>query len=453
MSSLVQIRQWSELDSWYPQSTEEDTDGPWPWVELSTLLVPVTDSPQPPDLQEEVGLAGVRWYGAGVFERERRAPNQLSSKYSRLVEGALVYNRLFAWKQSFAVVGENEAQLYVSNEFPQFLAATGEISVEFAALVLASPYYADRIFSRSTGSTAVSRNRLKEKDFLLLKIPLPDRDVQDALVEAAQIANIEAMTSAEQLDKRRAQAWSTFEKALGFDGESQEAVEESVAFTVRFADCDRWDTDAARRVARPGVSGMDWANLAELATVSGGIQKSPSNRPGLEARPYLRVANVQRGKLVLTEVKNIEVSDSRLAKLRLEPGDILFVEGNGSPDEIGRSALWGGEIENCVHQNHLIKARIFSPRLVPRFALAWFNSSAGRRHFNENARTTSGLLTLNLEDIRSAPVPLPDVPDQELIAQQLWDELDEVDRLAALSVKAESDTLKRFNQEVFGSAE
>lgn len=452
MSSLVQIRQWSELEAWVPPSAEEDSGGPWPWVELSTLLVPVTDSIQPPNMHEEVGLAGVRWYGEGVFERERRAPSQLSSKYSRLIDGALVYNRLFAWKQSFAVVDKCTSQLYVSNEFPQFLARTEEISVEFAALVLASPYYADRIFRRSTGSTAVSRNRLKEKDFLLLKVPLPKRAIQDALVKEANTTREHVKASTDQLNQRRIQAWSSFEKALGFGKEPRQTVEESVAFTVRFAECDRWDTEAARRVTKPGTSDIEWTNLVELANVSGGIQKSPSNRPGLLARPYLRVANVRRGKLDLTEVKTIEVSDERLAKLRLEPDDILFVEGNGSADEIGRSALWGGEIQDCVHQNHLIKARIFSPRLVPRFALAWFNSTAGRRHFTENARTTSGLLTLNLKDIRSAPVPLPAVPIQEKLAQQLWDELDEVERLEKVSMIAESDAQRRFNEEVFGSA-
>ena len=34
---------------------------------------------------------------------------------------------------------------------------------------------------------------------------------------------------------------------------------------------------------------------------------------------------------------------------------MLFVEGNGPLDQIGRVALWDGSIPQCFHKNHLIK--------------------------------------------------------------------------------------------------
>ena len=55
----------------------------------------------------------------------------------------------------------------------------------------------------------------------------------------------------------------------------------------------------------------------------------------------------------------------------------MVVEGNGSIDQIGRVAVWGGEIEPCLHQNHLIKARLL-PCVHPRFALHFFLSKQGR---------------------------------------------------------------------------
>ena len=45
---------------------------------------------------------------------------------------------------------------------------------------------------------------------------------------------------------------------------------------------------------------------------------------------YLRVANVRRGGLDLKEIKYINVSDREMKRLRVEPGDILLVEGNGT---------------------------------------------------------------------------------------------------------------------------
>lgn len=52
-----------------------------------------------------------------------------------------------------------------------------------------------------------------------------------------------------------------------------------------------------------------------------------------------------------------EVTLQKLAHWRLPPGDVLIVEGNESADEIGRTALFRGEIADCVYQNHLIRVR------------------------------------------------------------------------------------------------
>ena len=51
-------------------------------------------------------------------------------------------------------------------------------------------------------------------------------------------------------------------------------------------------------------------------------------------------------------------------------------------------------------------------RLLPEFAMAWFNSDAGRNHFFKSGKTTSGLGTIISQVIRTAPIPLPDIETQ-----------------------------------------
>jgi len=48
----------------------------------------------------------------------------------------------------------------------------------------------------------------------------------------------------------------------------------------------------------------------------------------------------------------------------IRPGDLLTTEG-GDPDKLGRAALWNGEIEACVHQNHLFEVRSDRAQLSP----------------------------------------------------------------------------------------
>src|SRR5579863_8682809 len=103
--------------------------------------------------------------------------------------------------------------------------------------------------------------------------------------------------------------------------------------------------------------GWEWVETGSIAEVQGGIQKQPKRKPVANMYPFLRVANVPRGRLDLSDVHKVELFDGEIERYRLRLGDLLVVEGNGSLEQIGRAAQWGGEIEDCVHQNHLIRVR------------------------------------------------------------------------------------------------
>ncbi|MGW4089156.1 restriction endonuclease subunit S [Nocardia sp. NPDC004750] len=155
----------------------------WPAIPLRTLVVQHEPALVVPAADETVRFAGVRWYGAGLFIREERQGSEVKGKCYALKPGTLIYNRLFAWKQSFAVVSDDYQGVVVSNEFPQFDVDTSRATPEFLALCCSSPSFAEKALGQSTGSAAVSRNRLKEADFLGLAIECPPIPVQAKVIE------------------------------------------------------------------------------------------------------------------------------------------------------------------------------------------------------------------------------------------------------------------------------
>lgn len=163
--------------------------------------------------------------------------------------------------------------------------------------------------------------------------------------------------------------------------------------------------------------GWCWASVAQVAEVQGGIQKQPKRKPSKNAYPFLRVANVYRNRLDLSEVHKIELFGDELDRLRLQSNDLLVVEGNGSITEIGRSALWHGEIQNCVHQNHIIRVRFLAG--LPSYLNTCWNSPSGNARVMEVAASTSGLYTLSVAKVSSLPVPLPPICEQEQIANEV----------------------------------
>ncbi|MFN9427438.1 MAG: restriction endonuclease subunit S, partial [Cyanobacteriota bacterium] len=90
----------------------------------------------------------------------------------------------------------------------------------------------------------------------------------------------------------------------------------------------------------------------------------------------MAVANVQDGKLSLDNVKTINATPEEIKRYRLLPGDLLLTEG-GDPDKLGRGAIWNGEIDVCIHQNHIFRARKASNHIDMRYLSRLVSSPYG----------------------------------------------------------------------------
>lgn len=136
--------------------------------------------------------------------------------------------------------------------------------------------------------------------------------------------------------------------------------------------------------------------------------------------PYLRVANVQHGRLDLSVVKDIAVPPSEAARTLLKSGDVLMTEG-GDIDKLGRGCVWRGEIENCLHQNHVFAVRCNTDRLSPDFLVGLMVSGHGRGYFQLTAKQTTNLASTNSTTLRAFPVLLPPRIEQQAILSHVDD--------------------------------
>lgn len=171
-----------------------------------------------------------------------------------------------------------------------------------------------------------------------------------------------------------------------------------------------------------------WVTVDECFAVGGGIQKTPARTPKDHPYPYVGVGNVYRGRLDLSELKRFELFEGELERFRLMKGDILVVEGNGSANEIGRCAMWDGEVPDCVHQNHIIRCRPFDLR-IGQYVLRYLNSPNGIEVMQRLAITTSGLFSLSVGKIRTIAVPLPPLAEQHRIVAKVDELMAVCDRL------------------------
>ncbi|BCY07288.1 hypothetical protein L3i22_023760 [Actinoplanes sp. L3-i22] len=192
-------------------------------------------------------------------------------------------------------------------------------------------------------------------------------------------------------------------------------------------------------------NGWQWLRLADVADVVGGVTKDSKRQddPAFVEVPYLRVANVQRGHLRLDYVATIRVAPSKAAALRLKPGDVLLNEG-GDRDKLARGWIWEGQIDDCIHQNHVFRARVRDDRIDPRL-LSWAANTLGAPWAEHNGKQTTNLASISLSKIRLMPLPIPPRDMQTGLVQQISDQLAGIDRLTkqVTSSLARSEALRK----------
>ena len=151
--------------------------------------------------------------------------------------------------------------------------------------------------------------------------------------------------------------------------------------------------------------------LEDLATLSGGLSLGSHRKNKPHSVGYLRVANVFWGKILYDEIKELNCTDQEFERTLLQDGDVLITEAHANRFQVGRSAVFRGEEQALVFQNHLFRARP-NKNIDSDVLAAMLSSVAVRRQLYQMAKTTSGLNTISISQVRSLRVPVLDTTKQ-----------------------------------------
>jgi len=178
-------------------------------------------------------------------------------------------------------------------------------------------------------------------------------------------------------------------------------------------------------------NGWERVPLEEVAEVRTGVAKNKKKLEDPVELPYLRVANVQDGRLDLNEIKTIEIERRKIERYSLVEGDVLMTEG-GDFDKLGRGDVWNSQIPQCLHQNHVFVVRVKNDVLSPYFLSALSGSAYGKNYFLSCAKRSTNLASINSSQLKKFPVIFPALKEQQRIMEviHVWDEaISSVERL------------------------
>jgi type I restriction enzyme S subunit len=196
--------------------------------------------------------------------------------------------------------------------------------------------------------------------------------------------------------------------------------------------------------AKMKPSGIEWLGdvpahwevrrLRQVAEIRTGVAKG-KDLGGVETVeiPYLRVANVQDGFVLLDDVATMPVPQSDVARLSLRLGDVLMNEG-GDFDKLGRGCVWQGQIDPCITQNHVFAVR---PHAAASEWVSMFTcSQSAQFFFMTMAKQSTNLASISSSNLMELPLPVPSRDEQERIVRAVDGMKLESDRLVAEAERA-----------------
>jgi type I restriction enzyme S subunit len=158
-----------------------------------------------------------------------------------------------------------------------------------------------------------------------------------------------------------------------------------------------------------------WRPLGELFEIGAGKTMSAAARNGANKTPFLRTSNVLWDEIDLSTVDEMEITPSELVDKRVRPGDLLVCEGG----DIGRAAIWNGEIETMSFQNHLHRLRPIVDDVDPRFYVYFLQCAFTQLGIFEGEGNKTTIPNLSRSRLAGLEVPHPDLLEQGAIARGL----------------------------------
>ena len=132
-------------------------------------------------------------------------------------------------------------------------------------------------------------------------------------------------------------------------------------------------------------------------------------------KPFLGNRSVQWGRVDVSDLGTIKLTNSDIERFRLREGDLLVCEGG----EVGRAAIWTKPLDECYYQKalHRLRTRRGYSVEVASYLLHRYASVGALSDFV----TQTSIAHLPKDKFEKLPIPVPPSAEQRAIAEALGD--------------------------------
>ena len=325
----------------------------------------------------------------------------------------------------FAIIPKG-AKSGVINQALLKLTAKEGLDIRFVKMILELPNNQEQLLSQSAGGAiknVVSVSQIKELD---LYIPSPEEQQKIADCLASLDDRLAAET--QTIDTLKAHKKGLMQQLFPAEGETLPKLR-----FPEFCDSGEWEEK----------------KLGDLGEFKNGINFSADKKGN--GTLTVDVLNMY-GSSIETKLDSLYRVDVDAKDSLLQDGDILFVRSSMKREGIGWASLFRDFSEPILFCGFLIRLRLKSLESSdPRFLLYYLRSDFGRNKII-CISGTAAITNISQDSLKTIPVPIPTLPEQQKIADCLTS-LDELIAAQAETIALLKVHKKGLMQQLFPSVE
>lgn len=182
---------------------------------------------------------------------------------------------------------------------------------------------------------------------------------------------------------------------------------------------------AAKEAANKTVDSLPSYSNTRCVPLKDLIVSGPQNglyRPGADygsGNAILRIDSFYDGQILKSiELKRVRVEPEIATRYSLEPGDVLINRVN-SIEFVGKCALVESLAETTLFESNIMRMQVDSERINPKLMIRWMCRETFRKHIVGRAKQAVNQASINQDDLRSAPIPVPTLDVQQKILKSI----------------------------------
>jgi len=405
------------------------------------------------DADTTYNLLGVRWYGKGAFVRETKTGREIKAKKLYQVKaGDFIYNRLFAWKASFAIIPEEFDGYLVSNEFPLFECKSG-VDPRFVLRYILLPSNIHTVNQLSKGVAGISRKRFKEH--LFLNMPLPNVPYNEQLRICNQIdqhsCRIHELDTEIQRQKtilaqlRQAILQEAIQGKLTADWREQHPDVEPASELLKRIAAEKAELVKAKKIRKqkplPPITDdeipfeipetWEWCRLGDiiLNSESGKSLRCDAISVTGTAWGIVKTSAITTGVFLENENKYLSNEAPSCLNSRIHEGDLIFCRASGSKGLAGKSAIVRNLTKNLLLSDKTIRVNV--PNCIIREYIHIYNSTqtAAQYYSGLNTGKSTSMNNVTRPQLLSLLIACPPSNEQQAIVERVQAQLTICDKL------------------------